>query len=429
MTLDRSLRPDVSAIGHLALSPWQTRLLPNGAGLHIVASPHATEMCRIAVAIPGGIVESPRPMMFKTVASVLAEGSERHPSPRMADILEAAGVLSSAVVHTHHTLLTHYCLRGMVGRVLPLIREMVFTPAFSPESVDRVGRLIASGEAVSSRKVSTRASRALNGLMYGSDSPLAATATPEEILAFTSEMLCKAHFRRLDSSKMHIFLAGGITDEITEAVAAEFGSLYTYPISYKECHPAFPTIKAPHQVVTPMPDALQNAVAMAIPTPGRDHPDFLNIRIAACALGGYFGSRLMAALREEKGLTYGIGASLYGYSHNGFLVLSTETDCANTSAVIDATVAEIERLKDPSSFTADEIERLRSFLLSCLAAVLDTPFQRMDFLQSEILAGTPADYFARQQAAIRAITPEAIAATARAHFSLTQLLTSVAGKV
>ena len=136
----------------------------------------------------------------------------------------------------------------------------------------------------------------------------------------------------------------------------------------------------------------------------------------------------MTDIREDKGLTYGINASLYGYPENGFLRISTQTDCLNTALVLEEIEREIERLKDPSTFTPDEVERLQKYLLSSLASTLDSPFSQMDFHQNTLLAGTPPDYFDLQQQAIRTLSPEVLSAAA-AYFDTSRLITSVAGSL
>ncbi len=150
--------------------------------------------------------------------------------------------------------------------------------------------------------------------------------------------------------------------------------------------------------------------------------------MAVIALGGYFGSRLMLNIREEKGLTYGITASPLGYKHSGFISVSSQTDPSTVDMLIEETVKEIERMKNPASYTPDEVTRLSRFMLSELAGVLDTPFSRMDFLQTRITANTPAGYFAMQEQTARNLSPERLAEMAEKYFNTECLFIATAGK-
>lgn len=423
---DRNLRPEVHRIGPMSLAPDVVSSLPNGITLHIVDG-GVTEVCRIGVALPGGVAECERPADYDAVSNLLPEGSLHTPGSRLAEILETNGAWVVPTVTSHHTVVNVFSLCTVFPAILRLVREMVFEPEMSADAVARVTGALSTRYAVNRRKVDYMATRALYPAIYGEDNPLARTADPDEILSFTPDSLLALHARRLDSRGIHIYLAGRVTAEMVEAVAKEFGGIDT-GARFEIETPVFDPDPLPREVFTPMDDALQNGVKIAIPVPGRNNPDFLRMRIAVCALGGYFGSRLMTNIREEKGLTYGINASLYGYPDNGYLIISTQTACENTRRVIDESVREIERLKDPSTFTPEEMGRLISHQLSGLAAVLDTPFQRMDFLQNTLLASTPPDYFARQYEVVTTATAENIAATAARYFDTGRVVTSVAGK-
>lgn len=423
---DRNLRPPVKEMGALSLAPAQVHTLPDGTTLHIVNT-GTTEVSRLTIALPGGEADSPRPGLFEALATLLPEGSLENPGTRMADMLESNGAWCGASVTTHHTLINLFTLNDVFGTVLPLAAQMAFSPAFEPEAVTRALRIQASQAAVDARKVSTQATRALRPRLYGADNPLALYPTPEDIISFTPQEMHDAHDSRICPAKTHIFLAGKVTDTMIDAVMSQFGS-GSCKEKYTGRQLTFAPSPQPGLITTGVDGAMQNAIRIAIPTPGRSHTDFLSLRLATHALGGYFGSRLMMSIREEKGLTYGIGSSLYAYPDNGFMIIATDTDPGYTDDVIESAVAEIERLKDPASFSPDEIERLRSSQLSGLASILDTPLQRMDFLQNEVIAGTPHDYFAAQYEAVMKMTGEAIADTAARYFDTAKMVISVAGK-
>lgn len=69
---------------------------------------------------------------------------------------------------------------------------------------------------------------------------------------------------------------------------------------------------------------------MGMPTVLRSDADYIPLRILVTALGGYFGSRLMTNIREDKGYTYGISASLLGYRNNSFISISCQCDTSHT---------------------------------------------------------------------------------------------------
>ena len=236
-----------------------------------------------------------------------------------------------------------------------------------------------------------------------------------------------AHETRLDPKGMHVYLSGLLTDRMiseAEQIFSEIPAKSPFPLPRL----VFPEHSTGARTHVDMPHALQSGVQMSIASIGRNHPDYIALRMAVIALGGYFGSRLMLNIREDKGLTYGISASLYGYRHSSFITISSQTDPSTVERLIEESILEIENMKNPSTYSPDEIDRLSRFVLSELAGVLDTPFSRCDFLQTEVTAATPPGYFAMQEHTARTLTPELLADMASKYFDTPKLFISTAGK-
>src|SRR5690606_23245225 len=93
------------------------------------------------------------------------------------------------------------------------------------------------------------------------------------------------------------------------------------------------------------PQALQSAIRLGHRSIQRSHPDFPGFQVLNTALGGYFGSRLMANIREDKGYTYGIGSGIASMQYAGFFTISTEVGTAVCAATLQEIKKEIDRLK------------------------------------------------------------------------------------
>lgn len=425
-TIDRTTAPAVHDMGRLSLSEAEVRTLPNGVNIHILSGGNA-EVCRIRVLLPGGIAESPVPQLFQMANTLLLEGTLSHPGDVLSDILEYNGAWTGSETSTHHSSLSLYCTDSAYSALLPLVNEMVMSPAFDPETTANALRTEAARLEVENHRVAYRASQAARAMVYGKGHPLTCVPSPDELVNITPGQLRKAHESRLDPKGMHVFLSGMLNDVMIREAADIFSSIpshETYPLPRLR----FPEHSEGARTHVDMPDSLQSGVRIMIPVVGRIHPDYVPLRMAVIALGGYFGSRLMLNIREEKGLTYGISASLLGYRHSGFMSISSQTDPSTAELLIGETVNEIERMKDPSSYTPDEVNRLSRFVLSELAGVLDTPFSRMDFLQTEVTSSTPAGYFGMQEQCARALSPELLADMAEKYFDTSKLFIATAGK-
>ncbi len=189
---------------------------------------------------------------------------------------------------------------------------------------------------------------------------------------------------------------------------------------YRQFVPAGPQI-----VRTALPGAVQAAISMGLPGPRRTDADFVPLRNAVTALGGYFGSRLMTSIREEKGLTYGISAYLLGYREGSVITIKAQADNAYVDRVIDEVRKEIAKLAS-EPMGDDELHRLRQNLSTSLVEILDSPFSIADFYRSLIPLGVdPHAYFAERAALAETLTADSILEATRCHLDPMALRISV----
>lgn len=424
--VDRSMAPPVHDMGPLSLEPESVHTLPNGVTLHLLSG-GGVDVCRIKVLLPGGVAESPLPKLFGIANNLMLEGTKSHPGSTLADFIESRGAWTGIENTTHHSGLSLFCLNSTYSFLLPLVKEMIMQPEFSPEAVEKTLRTEASRLEVEERKVLYRAGCALKKIVYGDGHPLTPVGSPSQLLTYTPAQIAEAHAARLDPAGIHIYLSGRITDDMIKITEQEFGSIPSIT-PFPQPRLIFPEHHEGARIHVDMPDSLQSGVMLMIPAIGRVHADYVPLRMAVITLGGYFGSRLMLNIREEKGLTYGITSSMMGYRHSGFISISSQTDPSTVDLLISETIAEIERMKDPASYTTDEINRLSRFVLSELAGVLDSPFSRMDFLQTKVTASTPSGYFAMQDRVARSLTPDLLATMAETYFDTSRLFIATAGR-
>ena len=425
-TIDRTKSPDIKNMGPLSLPEADTSVLANGLTLHTLSGGDA-EVSRIKILIPGGIAESPRPQLYQVANSLMLEGSKNHPGRELADIIEYNGAWTGLETTTHHSGLSMYCLNSVYPSLLPLVKEIVMYPEFAPEATAHMLQSEAARIEVEQHKVLYRAGCAIKNMVYGPQHPLSSVTDPQQLLEITPAEITEAHHARLDPEGMHVYISGLLSKRMTDMAKEVFSSIpksRTFPLPQLR----FPEHSAGQRTHVEMPDSMQSGVRLMIPAIGRKHPDYVPLRMAVIALGGYFGSRLMLNIREEKGLTYGITASLMGFLHSGFISIASQTDARTVDQLIEETNSELERMKNPASYSDDEIDRISRFVLSELAGVLDSPFSRADFLQTQVSANTPAGYFAMQDSAARTMSAEMLASMAEKYFDTSKLFIATAGK-
>lgn len=174
-------------------------------------------------------------------------------------------------------------------------------------------------------------------------------------------------------------------------------------------------------------DALQSSLKMGCFVMDRHHPDFLKARVMVTLFGGYFGSRLMSNIREDKGYTYGIGAGIVSYPGTGILTVSTEAANEYVDSIITEVYREMDKLCN-DLVPQEELEMVKNYMLGDLCRSYEGPFSLSDAWIYIETAGLDERFFIRSLDAIRGITREEIRILAQKYFCKENLIEVIAGK-
>lgn len=402
--LDRTTPPPVREFDNLSIPSIETSKLCKGVTLCSYNRPKCG-ILRVNVFWNAGEANLPIKGAASFVASLLRDGTQGHSGEEIAQILDFNGVSLRPIDNTRYTGIGILGETNKVFALLPLLTEMVLTPTFPDAAFEAQHRTRIANMRTALTKPSYVASCLSAELSFGSNHPYMLPITTEQCEAVSVADVRRCHHEGIAHHSMHIFVTGdldcvsGARDALT-AFAERLA-----PASVKPFVDVPPSPQSPQTRVAHLPHTIQSAICASIPTIGRQHPDYVNLRHAVIALGGYFGSRLMTNIRERKGLTYGIGATLMGLRESGTIQISAQCDTGYTDTVVEEIRNELRLLaSDPMS--EDEMTRLRRDVMSTLATTLDTPLSIMDYYESALLAGIPDGYYAAQVQSITSMTPE-----------------------
>ena len=382
---------------------------------------------RLSVFVRGGTLNERQPMLAAFTALTALEGTRTQTSQQIAEKLDYYGAWKSAQTYDEWVEIAFSSLNDNYQASLDVLCDCLTQPAFRMADLAVLQRRHAATCAAALRQVKYLASVELRKMYYGAEHPLAAVPTPEGILALTAEQLADFHQQHYCTANMSVVLAGQITDDIRRRTDDALGRL----VIPGEATPPFDwsTFRQPtgaQQRLVHLDDAVQSAVAIALPAVKRGHPDYFRIRILATVFGGYFGSRLMTNVREQKGYTYGINAFLAGREHDGFIGINTECDVEHTHDVLDEICREMRRLRE-EPVGSDELQLVRQYMLGDLVKTLDTPFSVGSYVSSIITFGMYPEYFNDQVRDILAVTPADLIEMARQYLREEHMITAIAG--
>ncbi len=426
--LDRARRliaPDVQPLGDLRLPRINAKTLPNGVVLNWYEG-GTQAVNQLSLVFAGGRAEAKQPAIADLCGQMLVEGSKSKSGTDISEALDFRGAHFMARSDSHFSIVKIASLNSMSHGVLPLFLELITEPAFPDYALSIVRNRYVKSLEQSRSQVQVIADLALNPLMMGEGNPLAKAEAPEDIAMITRADIEDFHQRVYIADGCQAFLSGQITPEILDEVCQMLMSLPqgTQCVTLTE-HPYLP--QSPQTVFSTKPEALQNAIAIGFPAPNRNHPDYIPLRFAVMALGGYFGSRLMLNVREDKGYTYGILAFLKGTLDGSTVCITTQTDPKYTEPMLQEIKIELDRLVT-QPMDADELMRLRQHIGAALMETLDSPFSIINYYQTKLLVGMPEGYFDMQAEIARHLNHQFWCEMARKYLQPDQMRIAIAGR-
>jgi predicted Zn-dependent peptidase len=164
------------------------------------------------------------------------------------------------------------------------------------------------------------------------------------------------------------------------------------------------------------PNGVQGAIRIGRHFPNRNHPDYTPMRVLNALFGGYFGSRLMTNIREDKGYTYGIYSSLTPEKEGGSMVVTTETGTAVVEDAIKEVYKEMELLRQ-EPVDDEELLLVKNYLLGSILGDLDGPFSILQRWRTLILNGFDEAYFNENIRIYKTVTPAELHALAQKYYN------------
>jgi zinc protease len=150
---------------------------------------------------------------------------------------------------------------------------------------------------------------------------------------------------------------------------------------------------------------VQGSIRIARNFPNRHHPDFQKTQVLNNVFGGFFGSRLMTNIREDKGYTYGIYSYLANNRQESAWVISTEAGKEVCAATIEEVYKEM-RLLCEEPVEEEELQIVRNFAIGTVLGDLDGPFHVAGRWKNILLNGLDGNYFREGIRIVKTITPK-----------------------
>ena len=426
MFMDRTIQPEIQPLKNFHIQTPVRTTLPNGIPLTVINAGEQ-EVVRMDVLFSGGRWQQSQKLQALFTNRMLREGTKKYTAATIAEKLDYYGSWLELSSSSEYAYITVYSLNKYLAKTLEVVESMIKEPLFPQKELQTILDTNIQQYLVNTSKVDFLAHRSLLKSLYGEQHPCGKIVMEEDYHTITPEVLREFYERHYHSGNCSIFLSGKVTDDIISRVTDIFGIPFgQYQLQMPKS--SFPFAAIPEKrIFTEREDAMQSAVKMGCTTITREHPDYPKLRVLMTLFGGYFGSRLMSNIREDKGYTYGISAGVVFYPDSGLLIVSTETDNEYVEPLIQEVYHEIDRLHlDPVS--AEELRIVRNYMLGEMCRSYESPFSLSDAWIFIATSGLKDDYFARSLQAVNEITPAEIQDLAQRYLCKETLKEVIAGK-
>lgn len=406
MSVDRSKAPETHEFPYRKIPAERTLVTDGRVTVHIIDRGDIP-VGRVDIMYMYGSRHSTVQLGSATYANALApmllEGTKDMDSAALAEVFDFAGAEVQAAASETALRVSVTSLNESTPDLLRTLATVINNAALPADKFGIIALQALQKFEISQTQPARIAADRLRTVMAGEGHPYLRAARRSDFTDLSHDSLVTAWQTATAHTDLHIFFSGKLTADLEEALTDLARALRPTPATDLYTVPVTPMSALPPVTEhIDMPQSLQTAICAGIPTIGREHPDYIPLRLTVMALGGYFGSRLMTNIREEKGLTYGISAALLGTYEGAYAMISAQCAAGTGELVLGEIKSELTKLAE-DGMGADELRRLRQYAASQLMGTLDTPMAIADYYINRLSVGTPADYFGAQQRAIAAL--------------------------
>lgn len=261
--------------------------------------------------------------------------------------------------------------------------------------------------------------------IFGSGHPYGHQVKESDFSGFDPALLKDFHSKYYQPADMAVIVSGRLRENTLQLLDEKFGSLITKNIFIEGSTPVVGG-ESLKKVKIDKQGAVQASVRIGSTTINKRHPDYPGLKILNVILGGYFGSRLMKNIREEKGYTYGIHSIITSLNHSGFKVISTEVGKEKTSLAVDEIYKEI-RLLQEKPVENNELEVVRNYMSGDMVRMFDGPFALAESFKSVWEFGLDYSYYNILANKVLTISPDEIRSLADTYYNIDDLYEIIAG--
>jgi zinc protease len=424
MKLQRKIQPDIRPVELKSIPEAELFYLKNSIPVYIINA-GSEELMRVEFIFDAGQVKESFPLVASTTNTMLLEGSQNYSAKEINNAFDFYGSFINLFIQKDSSGVTIFFLNKHIEKILELSFEILFRPVFPENELNNLQKKRLQAYLIKKEKVQNLASDKFFESVFGPAHPYGRQVSSEDFENVTTSMLQKFHSDHYANGNLTIIISGNIHKDAKTLLNNYFGNhdlnskvpdIKDVPIKGDKSKREFIAKKG----------ALQSAIRIGSTTINKRHKDYNGLLILDTILGGYFGSRLMKNIREDKGYTYGINSSVMSLNQSGYKVIATETGKKNTGKTLHEIYKEIRRLQT-RPVEIKELDVVRSYMAGEMIRMFDGPFALAESFRAVWEFGLNNDYYYNLAEKIKTIEPDEITDLSNTYYNIDDLYEIIAG--
>lgn len=415
--------PEVKVPQSVAIRRPDITRLSNGADVYLLDIPEQP-VIRVSFVFRAGTSLQRQPFSASAAANLLAEGSALHDARHIAERLDYFGSYYDVTIDHDYAVVTFASLSKFFAKTLEVAGEILTMPAFPAEEVAVYAGKHRQRLGLERRKVSFRAREIFAKTLFGPQHPYGVSYPEYRYNDLTRDVLEEFYKGHYVSGNCFIVASGRVGD-------TEKDLLLDFALNLNcgdgAMAPLFPAPETEVLEFEGHEGAVQSAIRIGRLFHTRMHPDFIPMQVVTAILGGYFGSRLVRNLREERGYTYGVFAGMVNMECEGYIAVATEVARDATVDSVAQIYLEMERLAT-EEVSQEELQIVKNIMTGEVMRILDGPFGIADVTIENIQNGTDNLYLEHFMEEVREINPAKVLEVASKYLDPAAFSTVVVGE-
>lgn len=423
MTLNRKIAPASTVVDRFQITEG-TKTELSGVPVYQIFSPES-DVLKIDFYYQAGVRHQTANGLANACVSLLPEGTSNKSSEEIALLLDNQGAYLTTQSTRDEACMTLYCLPRFLNDCVPVITDVLCNANYTDNEIDIYKENSIQSLLVNKEKTSYLARKKYNEVLFGSSSAYGTSVNQADIENISRGTLLDFYGKTYRNKPAYVMVAGNITSESLSCIERILSCLG--PTSDLIENPFSTNLEQVKRVWVEKNDAVQSSIRIGKTLFNRAHSDYREMTVVNMILGGYFGSRLMKNLREEKGLTYGIYSAIDPMIKSGTFTIGVELNSKEVDLGIQEIYKELNLLATVP-VSPDELTTVKNYYLGSFLRGFDGPFSLANYYKTLIDYNLDYSYYYGYIDVINNITPERIMQLAAVHLQPESMVEVVAGK-